>query len=135
MVALDLGSRRIGVAVSDSGGMLATPHSVITRAGDPVADRAAIAAVVEEVGAERVVVGLPTSLDGTAGPAALAAEAEARALETFLRVPVELHDERLTTVSANRSLSEAGVKGRKRRSVVDQVAATILLQSWLDSRR
>lgn len=135
VVALDLGTRRIGVAVSDSGGMVATPYSVIHRSGDVGTDRAAIAEVVAEVGAERLVVGLPTSLDGTAGPAAIAAEAEAHAIGDVVGIPVELYDERLTTVSANRSLATAGVKGRRRRSVVDQVAAAILLQSWLDGRR
>ncbi len=136
VVGLDLGARRIGVAVSDSGGVLATPYTVIPRSGDEVADRARIADVVRELAAEAVVVGLPLSLDGSVGPAATAAEAEAVALGQVLDVPVECHDERLSTVSAERSLAASGVKGAaRRRKVVDQVAAAVLLQSWLDSRR
>ena len=140
-LALDLGSRRIGVAVSDSGGIMATPYSVIERSGDPGADRARVAAVVAEVGAGRVVVGLPLSMDGTVGPAAEAALAEAAALRELLGVPVDLQDERLTSVSANRSLVAAGVTGRRRSRVarragaVDSTAAAIVLQSWLDTHR
>ena len=134
VVGIDLGSRRIGVAVCDSGGLLATPYSVIERSGDESGDRERIAEVVRELGAEAVVVGLPLSLDGSAGPAAVAASAEADALRRVLDVPVECHDERLSTVSASRSLAASGVKGRARRKVVDQVAAAVLLQSWLDSR-
>lgn len=138
VVALDLGSRRVGVAVSDAGGMVATPYSTIERSGDLRADRARVADIVNEVGAAMVVVGLPLSMDGTVGPAAAAALAEADALRV-VGVPVECQDERLTSVTANRSLSAAGVKGRRRAAArrsgaVDQTAAAILLQSWLDSR-
>ncbi len=138
VVALDLGTRRTGVAVSDAGGTMATPYSVIERSGDVAVDRARVAQIVAEVGAGLVVVGLPLSLDGTKGPAAEAALAEAEALRQVLDVPVECHDERLTSVTANRSLSEAGVTGRRRRQAraagaVDQAAAAVLLQSWLDS--
>lgn len=135
VVALDLGTRRIGVAVSDTGGSVATPHSVLERSGDAVGDREAVAELVRELEAERVVVGLPLSLDGGRGPAALAAEAEAEALAAVLPVPVELHDERLTTVTAGRALASAGRPSRSRRQVVDMVAAAVLLQSWLDSHR
>lgn len=141
VVALDLGSRRVGVAVSDAGGVMATPYSTIERSGDAAADRARVADVVTEVGAELVVVGLPLSMDGSVGTAAAAALEEAEALRRVAGVPVELHDERLTSVSANRSLAAAGVTGRRRRQAarrsgaVDQTAAAILLQSWLDSRR
>src|SRR5205085_3638545 len=86
--------------------------------------------------AERVVIGLPLSLDGSEGPAAAWARAEASALAAALGdVPVELYDERLTTVSAQRALVAAGVRGRNRRRVVDQVAAAVLLQAWLDGGR
>lgn len=118
---------------------MATPYSVITRSGDSRADRAKVAEIVSEVGAGLVVVGLPLSMDGSEGPAAKAALAEAEALRDLLDVPVELQDERLTSVTANRSLTEAGVTGRRRRKAreagaVDQAAAAVLLQSWLDSR-
>jgi putative Holliday junction resolvase len=137
VVGLDLGERRIGVAVSDRSGITAVPHTTLQRSGDADADadRRAIARVVAELGAERVVVGLPLSLDGTSGPAARAAEAEAHALAAVLPVPVELVDERFTTVTANRSLAGAGVRGRDRRRKVDEVAATVLLQTWLDGRQ
>ncbi len=102
VVGIDLGKRRIGVSVSDSQRVLATPYSVITRSGDTSADRRAIAALVSEFGAGLVVVGLPLTLAGDRGPAASAAVAEASALETELDVPVVLHDERLTTVEADR---------------------------------
>jgi len=135
VVALDLGSRRIGVAVSDPTGTLASPYQVLERSGDPAADHAAIANIVGEVGAERVVVGLPLSLDGHEGAAAQLARTESEALAAVLAVPVELHDERLTTVAADRSLQRSGKGGRARRKVVDQAAATVLLQSWLDRGR
>ena len=130
VVGLDLGERRIGVAVS--AGALALPHVTLERSGDADADRAALVRLVEELGAERVIVGLPLSLDGSRGPAARQVEAETARLVEKLAVPVELVDERLTTVTASRSLSAAGVRGRAQRQVVDQVAATVFLQAWLD---
>lgn len=137
MVGLDLGERRVGVAVSDSGGTVAVPHSTLVRTGDPAADRAAVVALVGELGAERVVVGLPLSMDGRRGRAARAAAAEADALSAELAgraVVVETFDERLTTVTAERHLMTAGRRGRARRRVVDQSAATVILQAWLDAR-
>jgi putative Holliday junction resolvase len=133
VAALDLGERRIGVAVSAGG--LAVPHGTVERSGDHDADRTAVVEMLVALDVERVVVGLPLSLDGSTGPAARQAESEAEALREVLAVPVELWDERLTTVSANRSLATAGVRGRSRRRVVDQVAATIVLQAWLDRLR
>lgn len=135
MVGIDLGERRIGVAVSDPTGTIATPLTVIERSGDADADRAAIAAVVREVGAERVVVGVPVRLAGGEGPAARAARDEAAALAGVVGVPVETVDERLSTVVAERSLGERGVRGRARRRVVDKVAAAVILQAWLDRAR
>lgn len=137
VMAVDLGERRIGVAVSDSGGVLAVPHTTLERTGDLTADRAALVALAEELGAGLVVVGLPLGLDGRRGPAARVAEAEARALGEAMAdrdVAVETFDERLTTVSAERALAEAGRRGRARRRVVDQAAAAVLLQAWLDRR-
>ena len=136
--AIDLGSRRIGVAVSDSRGTLASPRCTVERSGDADADRAAVVAVVVEAGAEHVIVGLPLSLDGRRRQAARAAEEEADALRALLGprgVAVETFDERLTTVSAERSLTAAGHGGKARRRVVDQAAAAVLLQAWLDRRR
>jgi putative Holliday junction resolvase len=130
VVGLDLGSKRIGVAVSS--GTIAMPHSVLERRKDRAADHAAVAAIVAEEEAELVVVGLPLSLDGSMGPAARAAADEAAALADVLAVPVETYDERLTTVTADRSLSTLGLSGQARRRVVDKVAAAVILQAWLD---
>jgi putative Holliday junction resolvase len=134
VVGLDLGARRIGVAVSDPSGTVATPHSVLQRSGDHAADHRAVAAVVAEYEADLLVVGLPRSLDGSLGPAAQGALLEVDELADAVPVPVETVDERLTTVSADRVLREASVKGQARRQVIDKVAAAILLQTWLDGR-
>jgi putative Holliday junction resolvase len=132
VIGLDLGSRRIGVAVSDATATLASPLTVVRRSGVISADHQRLAVIIASEGAERVVVGLPLSLDGTAGPAAKAATAEVAALSVVVEVPVEMFDERLTTVSAHRSLKEQGLRTPARRRVVDQMAAAVMLQSWLD---
>jgi putative Holliday junction resolvase len=134
-LGIDLGSKRIGVAIANSEGTVATPLEVIARSGDRQRDHRAIRALAEEMDATVVVVGLPLSLDGSDGPAASAARAEAEELATAAGLPVELWDERLTTVSADRDLLAQGLDARARRRVVDKVAASILLQAWLDHRR
>jgi len=134
VVGIDLGTRRVGVAVSDSGGRVATPHTVVVRTGDDATDRARVIAVIGDLAAEEVVVGLPLSLDGSTGPAARWATEEAAAMRALLEVPVELHDERLSTVTALRAPVLGG--GRKaRRKPVDGQAAAVMLQSWLDAHR
>ena len=135
VVGLDFGARRIGVAVSDVAGVLASAYDVIERSGDAAKDHARIAEIVQEVGADRVVVGLPLSMSGAVGTAAEAVLAEAEALGNVVAVPVETHDERLTTVTAERTMIAANVRRRDRRRSVDKVAATVILQSWLDSGR
>ncbi len=132
-LGLDLGQRRVGVAVCDSAGTVATPVETLVRSGDTGRDLRAIADRVRDWEAEIVVVGLPRSLDGSEGPAAQAARAETKRLGRFLGVPVVSYDERLTTVIAERRLMEQQVKGRARRDVVDQVAAAVILQSWIDA--
>lgn len=132
-IGLDLGQRRIGVALSDSEGRLATPYELIVRSGDRQRDHARIAELIAETGAGVVVVGLPLSLDGSIGPAAAAAEIEADELRRLLAADVVTWDERLTTVEAERRLRATHLRGKKRRRVVDQVAATVVLQSWLDA--
>jgi putative Holliday junction resolvase len=132
VIGLDLGAARIGVAVSDPGGVIASPYEVIARSGDRAKDHGAIAALVDEVGAERVIVGMPLSLSGAAGPAAEAARAETAELAARLTVPVETYDERLTTVAAQRTMRGQGVKRKQQRKAVDKVAAAVMLQSWLD---
>ncbi len=134
VVGLDLGAARIGVAISDPSGVVASPHSVLRRTGSHAADHRAVAAVIEEYEAELLVVGLPRSLDGSLGRAATSTLTEVDELATALAVPVETVDERLTTVSAERSLRDMQVRGAARRAAVDKVAAAILLQSWLDGR-
>ena len=134
-LALDLGSKRIGVAVSDRSGTIASPLTVIERSRSRRQDHERIARLVATEEAELVVVGLPRSLSGADGPAAVSAKAEASALASVVDVPVETWDERFTTVTAERVLQERGVRGQARRQVVDQVAAAVILQSWLDARR
>ena len=128
VLGLDLGSKRIGVALGT--GSVATPYEVVER-GRHVAR---ITELLEETGAEVVVVGLPYSLDGSKGPAAKTIEAEVEVLRSKLPVPVELWDERFTTVTAHQSLMDQKMKADARRRVVDKVAAAVMLQSWLDAR-
>jgi len=132
-VGVDLGSRRIGVAVGDGAGVLAVPWGTIERSGDRATDHRRITEVVVETGAVVLVVGLPLRLDGTVGPAAEAVLAEIDELAATVGVPVESYDERLTTVTAERGLKERGMRGRRRRTVIDQLAATVILQGWLDA--
>ena len=135
ILGVDLGARRIGLAVSDPSGVIASPLSVVVRGSSPDADRRAIVAAAAEVGADLVIVGLPKEMSGRHGPAAKAAVAEVvalRALEPALTF--ELFDERLTTVIAQRSLVDAGMRRKQRKETVDKVAAAVILQSYLDAR-
>jgi putative pre-16S rRNA nuclease len=132
-LGLDLGTKRIGVAISNSDGTLATPIEVVKRSGDRRREHREIADLVEEWEAEIVVVGLPYSLDGSIGPMAKKCLSETKALGDALDVPVVPYDERLTTVSAERSLMEQKMKADARRRVVDKVAAAVMLQAWLDA--
>lgn len=132
VLGVDLGTKRVGVAVGDTEVRVATPVSVLERTRDIAADRRSLAGLVREWEAEKVIVGLPRSLDGSEGPAAQAARVEADELAKVIGVPVVLHDERLTTVSAHSALAEAGLTSRDRRSVVDASAAAVILQDWLD---
>ena len=133
VIGLDLGDARIGVSISDDDRRMAVPIGTI-HTGAP-ADLKAVAALVEEHAATLVVVGLPLSMSGEQGSAAVKAESFAGALRSILAVPVELQDERLSTVEAERGLRDAGVTGRERRKVVDRTAATVILQAWLDATR
>lgn len=135
VIALDLGSKRIGVAVSDLSGTIASPHSVIMRSSSRRVDHDAIRRLVTDEEAEAVVIGLPLSLDGSTGVAATAVIDEAKRIGTVVGVPVHLQDERLTTVAADRMLREADLSATQRRQFVDKVAAAVILQTWLDSRR
>jgi putative Holliday junction resolvase len=132
-LGVDLGTRRIGLAISDSGGSVATPYATLDRTNDGQ-DAAAIAEVAAAEDAKLVVLGHPLSLDGKRGDAALVAEAFAEKLKES-GVRVTLWDERLTTKEAEGKLKGRGMKGRARRAVIDKVAAQVLLQSYLDSKR
>ena len=134
VLGLDLGDVRIGVALSDPDRRLAVPIGTV-HVGRPPGELRAIADLVAEHGATLVVLGLPRSLDGSDGPAAGRARAFADALRAALSVSVLLHDERLSTVEADRSLAEAGVSSRERRAVIDAAAAQVILTSWLDVHR
>lgn len=134
-IGVDVGTVRIGVAASDPDGILATPVETVRRDRGGVHLRR-IAALVDEMGAVEVVVGLPRTLADRAGTSADDAIGVAGDLAALISpVPVRLADERLTTVSAARSLREAGVRARKQRGMIDQAAAVAILQSWLDQRR
>ena len=132
-VGIDPGDARIGVASSDPSGFLATPVETVRRGSGDVRH---IARLVAELEAVEVVVGLPRSLNGSEGPAAAKArELAARLARRVAPVPVRLCDERLTTVSAESILREQGRHGAKRRAVVDQAAAVLILQTALDTER
>ena len=135
VVGVDLGSRRIGLAVSDSGQSVATPVNTITRSGDLQADHEALAAVVHDYGAVGVVVGVPVSLSGSAGPAAASVNEEVDCLRERLVVDVETVDERFTTRVASTRLRAAGRRAKRQREVIDAAAAAELLQTWLSRRR
>lgn len=132
-LGVDLGSKRIGIAISDRSGTIASPLTMLARSGSPRRDHAAIAALAAEEEAEVVVVGLPLNMNGTVGPAAQAAIKEAEALATVVPMPVVTFDERRTTVTADQALMEGGIGARARRKLVDKVAAAVMLQTWLDS--
>jgi putative Holliday junction resolvase len=132
-LGVDVGDVRIGVASRDPSGMLATPVETVPR-GD--GDLRRLATLAEELGAVEVVVGLPRSLSGGEGPAAAKVRAFAAELARAVApVAVRLCDERLSTVSAEAVLRDQGRKGRKRRAVVDQAAAVVILQHALDTER
>ena len=133
VLGLDVGDRRIGVALSDETGLLASPLSTLQRVG-PKKDPQAVAALVREHGVEAIVVGLPYNLDGSVGPQAVKVQAFAETLRRVARVPVRFWDERLTTVEAEEILAEREVSWRRRKGLVDQVAAVLILQGYLDAQ-
>jgi putative pre-16S rRNA nuclease len=131
-LGIDPGEVRIGVAVSDPHGVLAVPVETVSRKENPV-ER--IVTIATERSAERIVVGLPLSLSGREGAASQKARAFAESLQAATAIPIELFDERLTTVSAARDLRAAGKSPSRSRSSIDQAAATVMLQAALDSAR
>jgi putative Holliday junction resolvase len=132
-MGLDVGTRTVGVAVADALGMTAQPLVTVRRKSLRV-DLEALGAIAREHEVTRAVVGLPLNMDGSEGPRALASRKFAEALEGALGLPVELWDERLSTAEAQRVLLSADVSRARRKEVVDTLAASIILQGWLDAR-
>lgn len=133
-IAVDAGGTRVGVARCDPGGILVFPVATLTRRADG-AEIDRISRMVDEFAAFEIIVGLPISLSGHEGPAALSVRRYAEAIAEQVHVPVRLVDERLTTVSAHQQLREAGRSTERHRSVVDQVAATVILEQALEQER
>jgi putative Holliday junction resolvase len=131
-LGIDLGERRIGVALSS--GSVASPLETIQRAGSHAADHQRLLSIAADWEVEILVVGLPLSLDGSEGPAATLVRTEIEELAAATSIPVVPYDERFTTVTATRLLQEGSVRGRSQRQKVDQVAAAVMLQAWLDGR-
>jgi putative Holliday junction resolvase len=134
VIGIDLGTRRIGVAVTDGLGLTAQPHATLARHGGQ-RDLDAIGAVVREFDAERVVLGLPLSPEGEVGRAARSAQAFAERLRAALAVPVDLIDESFSTVEAEEDLLRANLSRARRKEVVDRLAAAVILQRWLNRDR
>ncbi len=134
VLGLDIGEKRIGVAVSDPSGTVATPLAVVD-AAPALGDGTGLRTLVADYEVELLVVGLPLSLDGTEGPQAARVRHAAGRLERLLGVPVTYTDERLSSSAASRAMAESGASERDRRGSVDMVAATLFLQAYLDARR
>jgi putative Holliday junction resolvase len=142
-LGVDVGAVRIGVAVCDPDGILATPLVTVARdqraeldAVEPPSDIVTIARFAREHNAVEVIVGVPVTLSGVEGAAAASTRRYGHVLAKHIDpVPVRYTDERMSTVTATRRLSERGVRGRRQRAVVDQAAAVVILQSWLDACR
>jgi putative holliday junction resolvase len=140
-LGIDVGQVRVGVAICDPDGILATPLVTLrrdrnARNGEVPADIRELSQLVDEHHCVEVVVGLPVTLAGMEGLAAAQARTYAQQLaDEIAPVPVRLADERMSTVTATRRLAERGVRGRRQRAVIDQAAAVEILQRWLDARR
>ena len=132
-MALDIGDRTIGVACSDEGLILASPVETIIRRG-PKADSMRVEALVRDRGVSRVLAGLPLTLRGEAGPQSAKVNDFVEVLRRRLKVPVEMVDERLSTREAERTLIAADLSRTRRKEVIDQMAAVLILQTWLDAR-
>lgn len=134
ILSVDYGDKRTGVAVCDKFEMLASPVCVITEWNiDTLANK--IIDVAKEKKAEEIVVGLPKNMDGSEGFRADACKELGEKLKNLTEIPIKFWDERLTTVSAHKILSDNNVRGKKRKAVVDAVAADIILQDYIDSRK
>jgi putative Holliday junction resolvase len=140
-LGVDLGSRRIGLALTDPSGVLASPHDTLERSGELADDHRAILAAATDAGAARIVIGLPRSLSGKMGPAARSVLEEVEAITELARavgIEVDTYDERFSTMIAQRNLRDATPRRNKRqraqRERIDASAAAVILQSWLDAQ-
>ena len=133
VIGIDLGSKRIGIALSDSNLTVATPLDVVERSGNVEKDHIAILKIIDDWEVQKIIVGLPISLDGTLGLSAQSVMDEIKMLRGVTDIPIETHDERFTTVTAEQILLQQNVKRDKKKRVIDKVAAAIILQGWIDS--
>jgi putative Holliday junction resolvase len=133
-LGIDHGEKRVGLAISDEDGQFAQPRSTLARKNPDELLRT-IAGIVKDEHVEEIVVGLPLHLDGSVGASARRAQRFADRLKALTELPVIMWDERMTTALAERALDEAGVKRRNQKDKIDRVAAAILLQSYLDSKK
>jgi putative Holliday junction resolvase len=134
-LGVDLGTKRIGIATSDSSATIATPLKVLNRSGSRLQDHQSIAELVKEYEIDCVVVGMPFNMSGEVGSAAQSALTEVTQMTSVVGVPVLTFDERRTTVSAHQILHDNNVNAKDRKNVVDKVAAAVMLQSWLDAQK
>lgn len=133
-MAIDPGLKRVGLALSDDEGQLASPYKTLERANDEQL-LALLASEAAQNGVGEIVLGLPLRMNGSEGPEAKRARKLQRELSRASSLPVVLWDERLTTAAAERELRGAGLKGGRKKAILDQAAATLLLQSYLDARQ
>lgn len=134
IMSVDLGKARTGLAICDKTEFLASPYKVIfEKSPNKLPDK--IAEAAKEAQAEMLVVGLPKNMDGTEGESAQNARSVAQRLQELTGLPVEMQDERGTTITAHSFLNDTNTRGKKRKNVVDEVAATIILQNFLDKRK
>jgi putative Holliday junction resolvase len=133
VLGLDVGDRRIGLALSDSGGILASPLTIIEHTTE-LQDIEAILKISQERGAERIIVGLPRLMNGDIGPQAQKVQAFAEAIRAHTQIPIEYRDERLTTVTAQRLKQETGSRKKNRNIRYDAMAAAVILQDYLEEQ-
>ena len=134
ILGIDYGDARVGVAVSDLLGLTAQGVGTVKNTGAKKL-MAELLKIIEEYKPETIVIGMPKNMDGTEGESAQNARAFAEKLKELTGLPVEMQDERGTTVTAHHFLNDTNTRGKKRKNVVDEVAATIILQNYLDSRK
>ena len=134
VLGIDIGSKKIGIAISNQEMTLATPLTVVHRRSQKSEDHKAIMSIAHEWEVELLVVGIPLSLDGSLGIAAENVLQEIEHLERNTGIPVDTFDERFTTISAKQVLHDQGVSEKEQKNIIDQVAASIILQAWLDHK-